>query len=289
MAKAILENNGKTWGITANYTDARGKYQRKYKGGFETRAKATKWATAYVNAMKSAVLIDQNLRVQEIIEKLLYEKEFVDKRAQSTMKFYEENFAIISAEFGALFPRKILPVHLQDFVNSFVSTPRKCKAVYQCLSILFNYMERLDLIDRNPFKKIVCPEYTAKETSHYDLKTYKKLLQYLGETDDCIFTPVLIMGTLGLRPSEVLALREEDLQGDFLFVHTAATTVKRKNKKQTIYFGKTKTDKSTRSFTLDENIKEKILQYKRRHEIVSPFLCVQPDGELITYDILKII
>lgn len=34
MAQPKLEANGKTWGITANYTDARGVYRRKYQGGF---------------------------------------------------------------------------------------------------------------------------------------------------------------------------------------------------------------------------------------------------------------
>ena len=148
-------------------------------------------------------------------------------------------------------------------------------------------MERLDLIDRNPAARIICPEYKAKETKHYDLDTYRMLLEKLEQTDDCIYTPVLIMGVLGLRPSEALALTDEDLQDCTLNVCKAAITVKRKNRKQAVYVGKTKTDKSARGFSLDSDFVEKILSYKKRHNIVSPYLCVQKNGALITTTVLK--
>lgn len=287
MATPKLESNGKTWGITASYTDSRGAYRRKYKGGFTTQAKAKKWATNYAIEMAKTSLVDQNIKICTVIEKLLYEKEYVEKRAQSTMHFYEENFDIIEERFGACHPNKVNVLQIQDFVNSFVDTPRKCKAIYQCISILFNYMERLDLIDRNPIKKVVCPDYEPKETKHYDLETFKLLLDKLLTVDDCIYTPVLIMGTLGLRPSETLALTDNDIQENYLSVSKASVTVKRKGKKQEAYIGKTKTEKSTRGFMLDNGFTEKLYSYRRRHNIVSPFLCVQKDGSPITYTVLK--
>lgn len=287
MAQPKLEANGKTWCITACYTDARGTYQRKFKGGFSSQAKAKKWANTYTADMMKSTLVNQNIKTQEVIKKLLYEKEYIEKRAQSTMRFYEQNFDIIGNQFGLQYPRKITALQLQDFINGYISTPRKCKALYQCLSILFNYMERLDLIDRNPVSKIVCPEYKAKETKHYDLDTYKVLLEKLEQTDDCIYTPVLIMGVLGLRPSEALALTDDDLKNSTLNVCKAAVTVKRKNKKQAIYVGKTKTEKSARGFSLNCDFIEKILSYKRRHNIVSPYLCVQKNGTPITATVLK--
>lgn len=130
MATPKLEPNGKTWGITANYTDARGVYRRKYQGGFPTQAKAKKWAALYASEMAKTALVNQNLKVREVIEKLLYEKEYIEKRAQSTMHFYEQNFEIIERHFGASYPRKITALQLQEFINGFISTPRKCKAKY---------------------------------------------------------------------------------------------------------------------------------------------------------------
>lgn len=287
MATPKLESNGKTWGVMANYTDARGLKQRKYKGGFESEAKAKKWATNYIAEMEKTILVNQNLKVEDIIKKLLYEKEFIEKRAQSTMRFYEQNFDIICDYFGSCYPRKINALLLQEFINNYIDTPRKCKALYQCLSILFNYMERLDLIDKNPYKKVKCPEYRAKETKYYDLETYKILLLCLMEKDSCIYTPVLLMGVLGLRPSEALALTEDDLIDHVLYVNKAAVTVKRKNKKQATYVGNTKTEKSNREFPLDIEFVERIHSYKKRHNIVSPYLCVQADGLALTHTILK--
>lgn len=126
MAQPKLESNGKTWGITACYTDARGIYQRKFKGGFPSQAKAKKWATNYITEMRKTSLINQNIKILDVIVKLLYEKEYIEKRAQSTMRFYEQNFDIIGKQFGLQYPRKITALQLQDFVNGYISTPRKC-------------------------------------------------------------------------------------------------------------------------------------------------------------------
>ena len=177
MAQPKLEANGKTWGITANYTDARGVYRRKYQGGFPTQAKAKKWATAYATEMSKKVITDKNITIQQVIEKLLYEKEFVDKVSKNTMAFYEQGFAIVCDAIGQMKPTQPTAMLLQDFINAHLDTPRKCKTICQCLSILYNYMERVDLIDNNIYRKLKIPQYTPKETPYYDLKQYKQLLK----------------------------------------------------------------------------------------------------------------
>ena len=45
-------------------------------------------------------------KVRKIIEKLLYEKGSIEKRAQSTLHFYKQNFEIIERHFGASCPPK---------------------------------------------------------------------------------------------------------------------------------------------------------------------------------------
>ena len=133
MAQPKLEANGKTWGITANYTDARGVRQRKYKGGFATQAKAKKWATAYAAKMAKKVITDRNITIRQVIEKLLYEKEFVDKVSKNTMAFYEQGFAIVCDAIGQMKPTQPTAMLLQDFINAHLDTPRKRKTICQCL------------------------------------------------------------------------------------------------------------------------------------------------------------
>lgn len=287
MATPKLEANGKTWGIMANYTDARGVKQRKYKGGFETKAKAQKWCVSYISEMKDKTLVLQDWKLQDVMDKLLYEKEHVENRAQSTIKFYEQNFKIIADEFGNFFPRQITAFHLQEFINKFIKTPRKGKAIGQCLSLIYSYMERLDLVDKNVYRKIKIPEYRSKETNHYDIETYKKLLQAILECDNCIYTPVLLMGSLGLRPSEALALTEEDLTENILRINKAAVTVKRPGEPERLVVGKTKTEKSERVFPLDPAFVDKIRSYKNKHELTTLPLCVTKTGEQMSYTVLK--
>ena len=287
MATPKLELNGKTWGVFANYTDPAGQQHRKYKGGFESKAKARRWADEYLSEKRNSFVCDSNLNIKQIVEKILKEKEEVDKVAQSTMKFYEQNFDIIVKEFGNLLPQQITVIALQEFVNSLLDTPRKCKAVCQALSILYHYMERMDLIERNLYKKIKSPEYRAKETPHYDLETYKNLLEILKEENNCIYTPVLLMGSLGLRPSEALALTNDDLTEDSLSIQKAGVTVKRKGQKETFVIGDTKTEKSKRTFPLDPEFIKKILSYKENNSISSPYLCVNKSGDLMSYTVLK--
>ena len=279
MATPKLEPNGKTWGITANYTDARGVYRRKYQGGFPTQAKAKKWATAYATEMSKKVITDRNITIQQVIEKLLYEKEFVDKVSKNTMAFYEQGFAIVCDAIGQMKPTQPTAMLLQDFINAHLDTPRKCKTVCQCLSILYNYMERVDLIDNNIYRKLKIPQYTPKETPYYDLKQYKQLLKAILDCDSPIYTPVLLMGGLGLRPSEALALTNDDIHGNILQIDKAVVYVKRKNQKLYLDTGDTKTEKSVRAFPLEDSFIKEIFRYKTAHHIDSPYLCVTQDGK----------
>ena len=278
MAQPKLEANGKTWCITACYTDARGVHQKKYKGGFATQAKAKKWATTYAAEMAKKVITDRNITIRQVIEKLLYEKEFVDKVSKNTMGFYEQGFALINGAIGQMKPTQPTAMLLQDFINANLDTPRKCKTICQCLSILYNYMERVDLIDNNIYRKLKIPQYTPKETPYYDLKQYKQLLKAILDCDSPIYTPVLLMGGLGLRPSEALALTNDDIHGNILQIDKAVVYVKRKNQKLYLDTGDTKTEKSVRAFPLEDSFIKEIFRYKTAHNIQSPYLCVTREG-----------
>lgn len=279
MAQPKLESNGKTWGVIANYTDARGIRQRKYKGGFATQAKAKKWASAYITEMSKKIITDRNITINQVIEKLLYEKEFVDKVSKNTMAFYEQGFTLIGGTIGQMKPTQPTAMLLQDFINANLDTPRKCKTICQCLSILYNYMERIDLIDNNIYRKLKIPQYTPKETPYYNLQQYKQLLKATLDCDSPIYTPVLLMGSLGLRPSEALALTNEDIHGNILQIDKAVVYVKRKNLKLYLATGETKTEKSVRAFPLEDSFIKEIFRYKTAHNIDSPYLCVTKDGK----------
>lgn len=282
MATPKLESNGKTWGITANYTNVAGVKQRKYKGGFSSPAKAQKWAASYIAEMKRLAVVDQNMTIREIVAQLLYEKEHVDEIEADSLAFYEHSFGPIIDQIGDLKPNQITVLTLQKLVTSDLEHRRKCKAICQCLSTLYTYMERADLVERNLYKKINPPAYTPKETAFYDLDHYKKLLELVRKDDSPIYTPVLIMGSLGLRPSEALALDETDLKNNILYITKAFVRVKRKGQKSEYVIKTVKTKKSRRAFPLDEEFVEEIRRYKKEHNIDCPYLCALPDGRRMT-------
>lgn len=139
-------------------------------------------------------------------------------------------------------------------------------------------MERVDLIDNNIYRKLKIPQYTPKETPYYNLEQYKRLLEVLLEIDSPIYTPVLLMGGLGLRPSEALALTNEDIHGNILKIDKAVVYVQRKNQKLYLATGDTKTEKSVRAFPLEDSFIKEIFRYKTAHNIDSPYLCVTREG-----------
>ena len=70
------------------------------------------------------------------------------------------------------------------------------------------------------------------------------------------------MGGLGLRPSEALALTNDDIHGNILQIDKAVVYVKRKNQKLYLDTGDTKTEKSVRAFPLEDSFVKEIFRYK---------------------------
>lgn len=286
MATPVKESNGKTYGIMANYVDARGIKQRKYKGGFDTVKKALKWCNDYLYEQKSVPAFD-SIKLFDLIDTMLYEKEYINKLAQSTIASYEENFEIVKNEIGNIEFSKITVTILQNVVNKFLETPRKCKYYCQCISMLYSFAIKKRLTRENLYLCLTKPTYAAKETKYYDLNTFQMLITAIKEFDDCIITPVLLMGLLGYRPSEALAIKESDLVDNILYINKATVPVRRKNKKLEQVTGETKTHKSKRGIAIDNNFIENIHAYKNNHNIQSEFLCVMLDGERITESTLE--
>ena len=87
------------------------------------------------------------------------------------------------------------------------------------------------------------------------------------------------MGGLGLRPSEALALTNDDIHGNILQIDKAVVYVKRNNQKRYLDTGDPKPEKSVRAFPLEDSFVKEIFWYKTAHNIQSPYLCVTQDGK----------
>lgn len=203
------------------------------------------------------------------------------------MGFYEENFEIIKKDFGNIDIKKITVPMLQMEINKYISTPRKCKSICQCISSLYSYAERLCLIEKNIYKRVNVPKYTPNETPHYDITNFKKLLNILRIDNEPIFTPILLLGCLGLRPSEALALKESDIVNNILYITKAVVSVQRKGEKHKEIEGETKTDKSKRAIPLNTDFIKLLNEYKINNNVKSDFLCILKTGQKITESTLS--
>lgn len=286
MPSAKLENNGKTYCIRAFAKDKYGNKIQKYKSGFASKKQAEKWATLWAEEIKQSTLnTSQSGKLSTVIANLLYEKEYIEHRAQSTLATYERSFDFIKKAFGDIDISDINQYMIQKQINNLTSTPRKCNHIKQALSILFNYALRLDLIQRSPMDKVNFPTYKAKESSYYNIEEYRHFLDILKNNHSPAYIPAILMGMYSLRPCEALALTYDDISNNTLTVNKNVTTVRRKGKSQHIVTGKTKTEKSKRSFELAQNVHDEIIEFNKGYN--SAFVCNNSKGEHLSIDALE--
>lgn len=171
------------------------------------------------------------------------EKINIDKIASASIEFYEKYFSIIKHHFNNIDINLITVMNAQQLLNMNAQTTRKCKGIKQVLSALFNYAERINILEKNIIIKIKTVAYSPKETFYYNTDQFKTLLNILRHKNHHLLVSVLIMGTCGLRPSEVEALELCDITNNYIDINKSVCFVTAQNGNLKRIIKETKTKK----------------------------------------------
>lgn len=178
----------------------------------------------------------------------------------------------LKAEFGNDYISHVSVDHIQRFAN-------ECAKKYVTYNLMLNLLKRLieysiirGWVDRNPFDKVIIPKKSAKKSRNNDENFYNQseMNQFLAAAKSeglTYYTFFMILGNLGLRRGEGLALKWSDFDFKNKTVHIQRTVTLDYNGRTDI--GPTKTSNGDRILSLSDNLLDVLRKYE---ESEKPFI-----------------
>ncbi len=183
----------------------RGKRRRKF---FVEESDAHQWAESHEQLLHEhgqRALDVQGLTVNEAVARFLAIKEMHGRHRETAVSILSQ----LQQHFGSSPVRLISPLDLQKFWTRREWQPTTRVKVFRYVRMLFNWLERYEIIERNPARRVEPPKdddspKTILTPSH---------MTHLLKIDDCIVRAWICLGGFaGLRSSEIQSLRAIDIE-----------------------------------------------------------------------------
>ena len=139
----------------------------------------------------------------------------------STVTYYEYVVQDIKAYFAGAILQRIGPADIQRYlirlrteVKSHYGKPLSAETIhhhYRALNMIFSYAEKLELIVKNPMKKVDAPR---KERKPVEALSKEEAVQFFKALHTCpldFHCLLLLMATTGIRRGECLGLKWADV------------------------------------------------------------------------------
>lgn len=182
---------------------------QKYKSGFITKKAALEWARKELeNNSKNRPFEFKTL--YQLIDYFLSVKK-ASNLAPITVADYEYYLYKIKNELGNVYLNQITTPFLQEYINKFQNKSCLQKHIKQTLSALFTLAYNQNIIEHNPFAKIIKPKYVQKEISIFDANAIQNLLNIIKNEYPKYYSFTILLSVFGLRPNEATALVESDI------------------------------------------------------------------------------
>jgi integrase len=239
----------------------------------ETKTFATKKeAEAYYNSQKTSIAngtyIEPNkLTVSQALDEWM-ETEVKPRLAPATVASYEKNIENhIKPALGGIQLQKLTPVAVQNFYNSLDKdkglSQRSIKYINDNLHCCLKHFVNAQVIPKNvcDFANVPKKRSDKPKNDFYSMEETQQLLQAV---DKDRMMPVVYLGLLGLRRSEMLALTWSDIDmvNNTIDINKNLVVV---NGVKTI--GKCKTQSSVRKITVPSTVIEKLQEHRRRQVV----------------------
>lgn len=258
---------------------------QKYKSGFKTKKEAFEWARRELDKNNKNIILEFNTFYQ-LIDYFLSVKK-ASNLAPVTIADYEYYLNKIKNELGNIYLNQITTPFLQEYINKFQNKSCLQKHIKQTLSALFTLAYNQNIIETNPFSKIIKPKYIQKEINIYDAKTIQNLLKIIKNEYPKYYSFTILLSVFGLRPNEATALVEDDIvlkdNQYFLKIDKSISIVKNKvSGEKNEYIKEPKSNAGKRLLPIDLYFINELHYYKESNAIKSEYLVCDINGNRIT-------
>lgn len=170
-------------------------------------------------------------------------------------------------EFGKDYITNLDVIHLQQYAINLAKVQISYRTTLAILHRVIKYAIKMDWCENDPFDKIVMPKKSDKKSTYpkdnlFDLEELKEFLKAAKEHNQMYYTFFMILGSLGLRRGEALALKWKNIDFENKKIYIQHTVSRDKNNHKQV--GPTKTPKSNRTLVLSDNLTEALKEYKKK-------------------------
>lgn len=221
-----------------------------------------------------------------------FEKNHMPQLRPNTQAFYKFIWNGYLQEKGKASLKNFTPKMVYGILNDVDAGDRTKNGVYRTLYTLFEKAVGWGYMQNNPCERIDPPKYKAKEKRPYSAEELRQVVAAIEKEDVQIQLIFYLAATLGMRRSEIVALKWSDI--DFacsqLSINRAAGTATGVG----TYIDDTKTAKSARSLGLTPELitllkRRKAEQAERRLKLANKWhdedwIFTQWNGKLVHVD-----
>lgn len=135
-------------------------------------------------------------------------------KAQSIRTYTQLLEGYLRPAFGEMAVKEIRKETIQKFIDNMQKkySAKTIHEVYRCLKTIFNLALRQGMIENNPCEKIILPPKEKTQAQSLSIKEQNKLEKALEPSENALDIAILLALNLGLRLSEVVALRWQDIR-----------------------------------------------------------------------------
>ena len=220
-------------------------------GQFRSRREAEKAAAA----LRSSINVDigtphticdlaAHYRVHELTQ---------DKKSFSTIDNHLNLFKrYIEPRWGSFRLGSIRTVEVEEWLHSLPLAPASKAKLKSVLSVLYNHAIRYQWLTFNPISRVRTSQRRLRDKDVLTPEEFQDLVLQLSVRDRAM---VLLIGSTGLRRSEMIALTWSDLNLSTMEVNVLRSCVRNR-------FGKTKTESSQRPVPLHPLVLSALLEWR---------------------------
>lgn len=173
-------------------------------------------------------------------------------------------------EFGKDYIANLDATHLQQYAIDLAKTQISYRKTLAILHRVIKYAIKMDWCEKDPFDKIIMPKKSDKKSTYpednlYSLEELKKFLKAAKKHNYMYYTFFMILGSLGLRRGEALALKWKNIDFENQTMSITHTVSRNADNHKTIDL--TKTPKSRRKLLIPNNLLEVLKEYKKRQAV----------------------
>jgi integrase len=255
---SVTKRKDGRWQGVVDVPNITGKRQRKYVYA-PTRAACRQKVYEVIVQIESRSLLDvSKVTFNDYAQKWL--KTYCEGLSPTTQEGYRKSVKYANKYIGDAILVKILPVHIQEMVNSFSKThsEKTCKNLIGDIRGVFNYAIVNKMINANPCVGIKVKSKKGKyKYNIYTVEQFNSLLDSV--TDTSLELPVILAGLCGMRLSEIMGL----MWGDIDFEECTVDI-----RRAMVFVGKeviekdTKTNNSYRKIDVPYYVIERLKQYR---------------------------